>query len=104
MDYTQLKQLIEGQGSHFVYVEFLKKDGSLRKMIVQPAATATHVAGPAASESARRGAQTRRENHPNLLNVYDVDQRAIRSINLDTLITVRANGRTLYMQNAKESA
>lgn len=101
MTYEQLKALIEGQGSRFVTVEFLKKDGSLRTMLVQSAATKYRVLGEAAAESAQRAAQTRRERYPNLLNIYDVDRDAIRSINLDTVLTI-VSGATLYQRPEHE--
>jgi hypothetical protein len=99
--YNQIREIIDSNGSKFTYIEFVKKDGSLRQMRVQPAATKFRVKGEAASPSHRQGAITRAQNHPNLINIYDVDQNAIRSINMDTLLTVRC-GVTQYQRPAHE--
>lgn len=90
-----LRDILEGRGSKFTTVQFIKQDGSLRTMLIQHAATKFRVKGNAASESAQRGVATRAANHPELFNTYDVDRDAIRSINLDTVLTIRC-GRTLY--------
>lgn len=90
-----LRRVLEGTGSKFTIVEFVKKDGTLRTMLIQHAATKFRVKGDAASESAQRGVATRAENHPELFNTYDVDRNAIRSINLDTVLEIRS-GRSLY--------
>ena len=100
--YTALRRIIEGQGSKFMLVEFVKKDGSYRRMRIQAAATKFRVKGEAACESAQRAAATRAANHPNLFNVYDVDQDAIRSVNFDTLLTIQGGGRTLYARPESE--
>jgi hypothetical protein len=91
-----LRRVLEGCGSKFVVVQFVKQDGSLRTMLIQHAATKYRVKGEAASESARRAVKTRAENHPELFNTYDVDRNAIRSINLDTVVTIRSFGVDLY--------
>lgn len=100
MDYDAIVALIEAQGSRIFSVEFVKKDGSYRRMQCQNAATATHcVAEP--SERAKRAAATRRENHPNLLPVFSMDAGAIRSINMDTLLRINGQGTVLWeVENA----
>lgn len=91
-----LRKMLEACGSKFVIVQFIKQDGSLRTMLIQHAATKFRVKGENAPEHKQRAAETRTENHPELFNTYDVDRRAIRSINLDHVITVRSMGRELY--------
>ena len=88
-----IKDLIESSKGQYAYVEFVKSDGSTRKMIVQPAMTKFHVKGKDASPAARKAAETRAANHPNLLNIWDVENEGIRSINLDTVIAVHTGGK-----------
>jgi hypothetical protein len=94
--YDTISQIITGQGSRFTTVEFIKKDGTVRTMRVQPAATKFRVKGEDAPEHKQRAAETRRINHPNLLNIYDVDRDAIRSIDMNTIMIVRGSGTVLY--------
>ncbi|OGT59965.1 MAG: hypothetical protein A3E01_07750 [Gammaproteobacteria bacterium RIFCSPHIGHO2_12_FULL_63_22] len=88
--------MLEGTGAKFTIVQFIKQDGSLRTMLIQHAAAKFRVKGEAAPEHKRRAAETRAYNHPELFNTYDVDRNAIRSVNLDTVITIRSFGRDLY--------
>lgn len=88
---TQLKGLIETAGARFVRVDFVKKDGSLRKMIAAPKAR-TGLVGEAASESAKRAVETRKANNPNLVNIFDTRKKGWRSINLDTVYAVQVDG------------
>jgi hypothetical protein len=94
--YDTVREIVAGQGSRFTTVEFVKKDGTLRTMLVQHAATKFRVKGDAASESAQRATATRAAAHPNLLNIYDVDRGAIRSIDMNTVLTVKSGGRVLF--------
>jgi len=94
--YNAIREIINAQHNKICSVEFTKKDGSYRKMLVQPAATRTHCAGDKASESARKGSETRKERHPNLLNIFDMDRKHIRSFNMDTLIRITGSGKVLW--------
>jgi hypothetical protein len=58
--------------SQFVTVDFVKKDGTPRTVTFNPAAIKSKLKGAEASESAQRAAVTRKENHPDLINVIDV--------------------------------
>lgn len=89
-----IRRLIEGAGGRFASVKFVKKDGEVRVMQVQPAAGKFHVVGDAASESAKQAVETRKQNHPNLMAIWDVAKQAFRSINLDTVQEVRVDGTT----------
>ena len=86
------RDLLLSAGGRFCTVTFTKKDGTLRKMQVQPAALGLRLKGNAASEAAQRAAHTRQERHPHLLPVWDVRARAPRSINLATVSRIAANG------------
>jgi hypothetical protein len=90
----KIRSLIHKANNRFCTVHFIKKNGENRVMNVQFAATKNHVLGEAASEAAQKAVATRKENHPNLMNVYCVDTHAIRSINLDTVFKVTLFGET----------
>lgn len=96
--HAKAKALIESAGTHFISVEFFKKDKTLRRMIVHPTAIRNRLVGDAASDSAKQAVETRKVNHPELYNVIDVDaikhgeEKAIRSINLDTLVSITVDG------------
>lgn len=91
--YQDITDIVERAGGKFISIEFIKKDGTYRKMNIQPAAGKFHVKGETASEQAQRAAQTRKENNPNLLNVWDVQKHAFRSVNMDTVRAVTADGK-----------
>jgi ribosomal protein L28 len=94
--YDHILKIVEGQGSRIFSVVFIKKDGSPRTMLVQYAATKTHMLGENAPEHKQRAAATRREQNPNLLNVCSMDAQGFRSINMDTLKQIRGEGRVLW--------
>jgi len=94
--YDLIRQIAEAQGSRIFSVVFVKKDGTPRTMLVQYAATATHTLGEDAPLIKQQAAAARRANNPNLLNVFDMDRKAIRSINMDTLKIIRGQGRVLW--------
>lgn len=86
-----IKNLLKEAGSRFITVEFSKKDGTNRVMNIQQAALKFNVLGESASETGKKAVATRKRNNPNLLAVWDNTKQAIRSINLDTVHTVRYN-------------
>ena len=86
--------LIEDAGSQSVAVTFFKQDGSLRRMIIQPAALKSSVKGDASTASGQKAAATRKARHPHLMPVWDVEKAAIRSINLATVQSITAGGQT----------
>jgi hypothetical protein len=87
----KIKALINKAGGRFASVDFIKKDGTLRTMQVQPAAGKFHVVGDAASDSAKQGVETNKANNPHLFPIWDVSKQAFRSINLDTVLGVTVN-------------
>lgn len=87
----RVRGLIQSAGSRFCTVSFIKADGSARTMTIQPRVT-SHIKGLFATETGQKAAATRAANHPELLNVWDVANRAPRSINLDTVNTVAIDG------------
>ncbi|QDL91009.1 hypothetical protein FDP22_03930 [Paroceanicella profunda] len=95
-DFSEMTSLIHSAGGRFCAVRFVKKDGTLRTMRIQPATLARHVAGPSASERAQKAFATRKERHPNLLPVWDAAKAACRSVNLATVQSITVNGRTSF--------
>jgi hypothetical protein len=91
---AQIRALIETAGSRFISIEFVKKTGEQRKMLVNPARLGATLRRDtsAKSESHQRGAETRKALNPNLLNVWDEFANAPRSINLDTLTFIKIDG------------
>jgi hypothetical protein len=89
---AQKRDLITSAGGRFCGVTFTKKDGTERRMQVQPAALDLRVKGEAASERARRATLTREARHPHLLPVWDVRAGAPRSINLATVSRIAVDG------------
>lgn len=77
-------------------MSFIKKDGTDRTLNIQPNAVWTHLAQNP-SPSALRASRTRQRRHKHLLPVYDVAARRIKSINLDTVTSVRVDGSLLYL-------
>jgi hypothetical protein len=84
-----IRALINSAGATFVSIDFIKKDGTPRRMICQLPAIQNHIVG---SERGEKAAATRRANHPELMPVYSVDSKGIRSINLSTVYRVKVRG------------
>lgn len=89
------RRLLDRAGGRFCGVEFVKKDGSLRRMQVQPAVLRFRGRGSAHAEDTpgRRAARVRAARHPHLISVWDVKKRAPRTINLATLRRLAVDGR-----------
>lgn len=88
----QVKAILEANGSKLASVTFTKKDGSERTMQINLVSN-KGVKGEMASESAKKGVATRAANHPELINVLDMQLRqkgveeykCRRSINAETV-------------------
>lgn len=95
----QIRKLIMSAGATFVTVEFVKKDRTKRRMQCHLPAIKSRIIG---SERGARAAATRAVNHPELMTVYSVDARAIRSINLSTVFRVAVRGTEVTFRDASE--
>lgn len=91
-DIAEKRDLIRSAKGRFASVTFIKKDGNVREMRVQPDKLKYHVKGHSASPSAQRATETRKARHPNLMAVWDADKAAPRSINLATVTEIRLDG------------
>lgn len=90
----RIRELLDSVGSHFGRVDFVKKDGTKRRMVIQPATGPVRLAqAPEASAQGKAAAQTRAANNPNLYNVWDSIKMAWRSVNLDSVTAVKVNGK-----------
>lgn len=90
--YAEKRALIASAKGRFCSVTFTKKDGTARTMKVQPATLRQHVKGSAASKAGQKATATRAARHPNLLPVWDVEAKAPRSVNLQTVSRIAVNG------------
>lgn len=90
------RRLIESAKGRFARVVFIKKDGSIRRMTVQPAKLKLHVKGETASEAAQKGRGDPQgpSSHPHLMPVWDTEAQAPRSVNLNTITRISVNGKT----------
>lgn len=103
MNYEKIRELISHHNGTFVGVEFIKADGSVRRMAIQQDSARTNAKGAGASEAAQRATQSRARNNPNLLNVWEVG-KGYRSVNLDTLRRVSMRGRVYHFAPAQGGA
>lgn len=87
----QIREHIRAPKAHFGSVEFIKKDGTVRRLTFQNAAMRFRVKN---TERGVRASLTRARNHPNLVTVWDVNKRGFRTVNLDTVLHVRAAGQS----------
>lgn len=69
-----IKNQIQSTNGKFFVVKFIKKDGSSRKMVARLGV-----------KKYLKGGENPAKNHENLIVVFDVQKRAYRMINVDTL-------------------
>lgn len=77
---SNIAHLLHSAGGRFASVEFVKKDGTPRRMIIQPSTGKFHIKGTQPDQSALR-----RSRHPHLLPIWDAQNKGWRSVNLDTV-------------------
>ena len=82
--YSQIRELVQSAGSRIFVIKFIKKDGTPREMHVQSAIGRFHVKG-----TNPEATQKRANNHPNLLNLWDISEEGFRSVNMDTVFEIR---------------
>ena len=85
-----IQDLIDANENRYCSVVFLKKDRSLRRMVIHNAQRKFHIVG---SELGQRMAASRKANNPNLITVWDASKRAFRSFHADQVLSVRAGGK-----------
>lgn len=87
-----IRQHITGAKCHFGSVEFLKKDGTLRRLTFQQAAMPARIKGTARGN---RWSFTMATRHPHLVRVWSVHDRGFRTVNLDTVLNVTTHRQTV---------
>ncbi len=107
----KIKELLEEANSQFVSVEFIKKDDSVRQMTINPQAMKNHLVESYKSTSTEQAVKTRKENNPNLINVWELtrddDNKPVgqpRSINMDTVTKIVSNGVTYEFKTAEKKS
>lgn len=91
-DFATKRDLIASAKGRICAVTFTKKDGSQRVMKIQPATLKFHLKGDDATDAGRKAAETRAVRHPNLLPVWDAENKAPRSVNLATITRIAVGG------------
>ena len=86
------RALFDAAGGRFCGVEFVKKDGTVRRMQVQPAKVSRDWDGQLPLDPRRQAALTRALRHPHLIPVWDVRRREPRTVNLATLRRLAVDG------------
>lgn len=90
--YAQIKALLATAGARFITIKFKKVNGDDRSLTFNAKAAAKRVKGDAATPSAQQAAETRSQNNPNLINVWDHAKEGFRSINMDTIYQISIDG------------
>jgi len=97
----KVKELLALAGSTMISVTFTKKDGSERKISLNPKTT-KGVSGESASEAAKKAILTYNKNNPNMVRCYDAQLAASgvdpnkcwRSFNTENVLEIKAKGKT----------
>ncbi|MFG6500167.1 hypothetical protein [Sulfitobacter sp. 1A15106] len=89
--HTLVHSLFDAAHGRFIGVTFRKKNGELRKLNIQPSAVHTHLSKNPCPK-ALKAAYARATLHPHLMPVYDVREGRIKSINLNTVQSIRIDG------------
>lgn len=94
-----IRTLIRDNGSRFGGIVFVKKDGTKRILTFQNAKdNSARIVG---SELGAKQSATFAKNNPNMLRVWDHKKQAWRTVTLDRVISVRANGVTYKIRDPR---
>lgn len=77
------KELIESSNGKIFSVDFIKKDGTLRKMRARTGV----------KKYLKGGKQAYNPTEYGLVNVFDMDAKDYRSIRVDNVVRIKVNGR-----------
>ena len=83
---SEIRRIIKDSAGRLVGVSFVKSDGTPRKMIFRNRVSTHH---PAPDWNDKRN-QTRFER--GMMNVYDVELKAYRTLNLNTITRIKSRG------------
>ena len=90
MNVTEFKEMV-ADGKIFT-VEFIKKDGTLRKMNARLGVKKHLKGGTLAFDPSER----------NLLPVFDMQKEGYRMINASTILNIKIGGREIVLENVTE--
>jgi hypothetical protein len=90
MNVIEFKEMVS-DGKIFT-VEFVKKDGTVRKMNARLGVKKHLKGGSLAFDPSER----------NLLPVFDMQKEGYRMINASTILTIKIGGREIVLENVKE--
>jgi hypothetical protein len=90
MNVTEFKEMVS-DGKIFT-VEFVKKDGTVRKMNARLGVKKHLKGGSLAFDPSER----------NLLPVFDMQKEGYRMINASTILTIKIGGKEIVLENVKE--
>lgn len=100
-----VKKFIADQGSRFVSIEFIKKNGDFRKMTFNPYGTRKHLKGDTASAASQQAVATRKRNHPELFNIFEHNKKTgetetkMRCFNMVSLTRISCGGMEINFKN-----
>lgn len=95
-----IRELIRNNGSRFGAVSFVKKDGTVRRLVFQHAQdNSARVVG---SELGARMSATFAKNNPNMLRCWDHHKQAWRTVTLDRVCSVRVGGVQIRFREPSE--
>jgi len=96
MELKDKKVLLErvSKGGKIFTVEFIKKDGTKRLMNCRKGVV-KHLHGV--------GNKSNSEGYDNLMVVYDLHSEGYRTINIDTLLSVKGGGETINLQGDNDN-
>jgi len=90
--YSEIAHFIESNGSKFMTIEFVKKNGEKRSINFNPRAAKNHLVDEYKSASTAQAVETRKANNPHLLAVWEHNNSdgstKFRSINMDTVLRI----------------
>ena len=93
-EYFEVKKLIASAGSRIFRIKFLKGNGEVTTRNFQNAAAKSRVKGDTI-ENAKyfESVQKRAKAHPNLLNLWSIDDNGFRAVDITRIISMRVNGK-----------
>ena len=84
-----LRSLIKSTNSMIFSIHFVKKNGELREMVAKDGVE-KHLVHPKGSGS------NRQEHCPNLITLFDVQAGHYKSVNLDTVTSIKCGNKVVW--------
>lgn len=87
----EVRNIIEESKGTIFSVNFIKKDGTERKMVCRLNVKA-----------GLRGGKSTTSHKTNLITVYDMQNKGYRNVNLDTVLTVKVRNKVYNVRKKEE--